>query len=163
MHSAHEGNLSEAQLTALIGGHDIVITSWGTPHVFPHGVLKAADRLKLIAHSAGYDQALVAAARHSPLAGASHTSPIPCRYQWPKRPWRLLLLCLRNYHKIDRRFKDHGWAAARELATPGGELAGNRVGVIGAGYTGRAVIRRSAGYGCRSLALRSLRQRRGRG
>ena len=53
----------------------------------------------------------------------------------------LILLCLRNYHKINRAFHDEGWAAARSTP-PGDELAGNRVGVIGAGYTGRAVIRR---------------------
>ena len=65
----------------------------------------------------------------------------PCRFQLPKRRVALILLCLRSFHKIDRAFREEGWAAARNLPH-GGELAGNRVGVIGAGYTGRAVIRR---------------------
>ena len=135
----HEGNLSEAQLTALIGGHDIVITSWGTPR-FSDAVLKAADRLKLIAHSAGTIKRLLpppvfAAGRRVTHVAYSMSIPVA------ETTLALILLCLRNYHKINRAFHDEGWAAARELPT-GGELAGNRVGVIGAGYTGRAVIRR---------------------
>lgn len=136
---AHEGDLNEAQLTALIGGHDIVITSWGTPSFSP-AVLAKADRLQLIAHSAGSIKRLLpppvfAAGRRVTHVAYSMSIPVA------ETTLALILLCLRNYHKIDRAFKDDGWAAARELP-PGGELAGNRVGVIGAGYTGRAVIRR---------------------
>ena len=52
----------------------------------------------------------------------------------------LILLCLRRFHQIDRAFKDGGWAAAGSLPTGHGTRAGKRVGVIGAGHTGRAVI-----------------------
>jgi len=139
---APEGNLSEAQLTALIAGHDVVITSWGSPP-FSHSVLEAADRLKLIAHSAGSIKLLLpppvfAAGRRVTHVAYSMSIPVA------ETTLTLILLCLRNYHKIDRKFKDDGWAAARAFP-PGGELAGNRVGVIGAGYTGRAVIRRLLG------------------
>ncbi len=136
---ADDGDLSETRLTALIGGHDIVITSWGTPS-FSQAVLAEADRLKLIAHSAGSIKRLLpppvfAAGRRVTHVAYSMSIPVA------ETTVALILLCLRNYHKIDRAFKDEGWAAARELPA-GGELAGNRVGVIGAGYTGRAVIRR---------------------
>lgn len=139
---AHEGDLSEAQLTALIGCHEIVITSWGTPS-FSAAVLAAADRLKLIAHSAGSIKRLLpppvfAAGRRVTHVAYSMSIPVA------ETTLALILLCLRNYHKIDRAFKDAGWGAARAFS-PGGELAGNRVGVIGAGYTGRAVIRRLLG------------------
>ena len=136
---APEGNLSEAQLTALIAGHDIVITSWGTPP-FSDAVLGAADRLKLIAHSAGSIKLLLpppAFASGRRVTHVAYSMSIPVA----ETTLALILLCLRNYHKIDRKFKNDGWAAARAFP-PGGELAGSRVGVIGAGYTGRAVIRR---------------------
>ena len=135
----HEDNLSEAQLTQLIGGHDIVITSWGTP-TFSAAVLAAADRLKLIAHSAGSIKRLLPPPVFDAGTRVTHVAysmSIPVA----ETTLALILLCLRNYHKIDLLFKDEGWAAARSTP-PGDELAGNRVGVIGAGYTGRAVIRR---------------------
>ena len=139
---AQAGNLTEAQLVGLVGGQDIVITSWGTP-AFSAAVLAAADRLKLIAHSAGSIKRLLpptvfAAGRRVTHVAYSMSIPVA------ETTLALILLCLRNYHKIDRSFRDGGWAAARSFP-PGGELAGSRVGVIGAGYTGRAVIRRLLG------------------
>lgn len=136
---AGDGDLSEAQLTARIGGHEIVITSWGSP-TFSAAALAEADRLKLIAHSAGSIKRLLpppvfAAGRRVTHVAYSMSIPVA------ETTVALILLCLRNYHKIDRAFRERGWAAARELP-PGGELTGSRVGVIGAGYTGRAVIRR---------------------
>lgn len=139
---AQAGNLSEAQLTALIGGIDIVITSWGSPP-FSAAALAAADRLKLIAHSAGSIKRLLPPpvfAAGPRVTHVAYSMSIPVA----ETTLALILLCLRNYHKIDRSFKDAGWAAARAMP-PGAELAGNRVGVIGAGYTGRAVISRLLG------------------
>ncbi|MDE2854868.1 MAG: hydroxyacid dehydrogenase [Chloroflexota bacterium] len=133
------GDLTEAQLTAVIGGQDIVITSWGTPNFSP-AVLAAADRLKLIAHSAGSIKRMLPPPVFTTGRRVTHVAysmSIPVA----ETTLALILLCLRNYHKFDRAFKDGGWAAARALPA-GGELAGNRVGVIGAGYTGRAVIKR---------------------
>lgn len=132
-------NLTEAQLTALIGGHDIVITCWGTPP-FSDGVLAAAERLKLIVHSAGSIKLMLPPAVFAEGRRVTHVAysmSIPVA----ETTLALILLCLRQFHKIDRAFKEAGWSAARELML-GAELAGNRVGVIGAGYTGRAVIRR---------------------
>ena len=133
------GDLSEAQLVALIGGHDIVITSWGTP-VFSAAVLDSADRLRLIAHSAGsvklmLPRAAFAAGRRVTHVATSMSIPVA------ETTLALILLCLRRFHDIDRAFKDAGWQAARDVP-PGGELKGSRVGVVGAGYTGRALIRR---------------------
>ena len=47
-----EDRLSSSELAREIGGHEIVITGWGAP-VFTSEVLAAADRLRLIAYSAG--------------------------------------------------------------------------------------------------------------
>ncbi|MCY3799618.1 MAG: hydroxyacid dehydrogenase [Chloroflexi bacterium] len=133
------GNLKEAQLIELISGQEIVITSWGTPP-FSAGVLAAADRLKLIVHSAGSIKLMLLPPVFSDGRRVTHVAysmSIPVA----ETTLALILLCLRQFHKIDRAFKEAGWSAARDLMV-GAELAGNRVGVIGAGYTGRAVIKR---------------------
>ena len=132
-------NLTEAQLTEQIGGHEIVITGWGSP-TFSDGVLAAADRLKLIVHSAGSIKRFLPPpvfADGRRVTHVAYSMSIPVA----ETTLALILLCLRQFHKIDRAFKEAGWSAARDLMV-GAELAGNRVGVIGAGYTGRAVILR---------------------
>ena len=136
---AQAGDLSEAQLRALIGGHEIVITSWGTPS-FSHAVLEAADRLQLIAHSAGSIKLMLpppvfAAGRRVTHAAEAMAIPVA------ETTLLLILLSLRRFHKIDRAFKDDGWAAAKALGA-GTELAGTRIGVIGAGRSGRQVIKK---------------------
>ena len=133
------GNLTQAQLAAMIRAQDIVITCWGTPS-FSDDVLASADRLKLIAHSAGtikrlLPPAVFAEGRRVTHAAAAMAIPVA------ETTLLLILLCLRRFHKIDRAFKEEGWASARAL-TPGIELAGTRIGVIGAGHTGRELIKK---------------------
>ena len=132
-----DDNLDEAGLAQLIGGRDIVITGWGTPR-FSAVVLEAADRLQLIAHSAGTIKQLLpppvfAAGRRVTHAAEAMAIPVA------ETTLMLILLSLRRFHQIDRAFKSAGWAAARALG-PGTELEGARIGIIGAGHTGRRVI-----------------------
>lgn len=140
----HPDNLDEAQLTQLIGDCDIVVTCWGTPR-FSGGVLAAADRLQLIAHAAGTIKRLLpppvfAAGRRVTHAAEAMAIPVA------ETTLLLILLSLRRFHQINSVFKEEGWAAARALG-PGAELAGSRIGIIGAGHTGRAVISRLAALG----------------
>lgn len=139
-----EGNLNEAQLARLIGGRDIVITSWGTP-TFSPAVLAAADRLQLIAHSAGTIKRLLPPpvfAEGRRVTHAAEAMAIPVA----ETTLLLILLSLRRFHQIDRAFKDGGWDAARALG-PGRELEGTRIGVIGAGHTGRMVLKKLGALG----------------
>ena len=134
-----EDNLTSKQLARQIGGYDIVVTGWGTP-VFNDEVLAAADRLRLIVHSAGTIKRLLPPAafangRRITHAAAAMAVPVA------ETTLLLILLSLRQVHKIDRAFREDSWAAAKALPY-GSELAGQRVGVVGAGHTGRAVIRR---------------------
>ena len=131
--------LSTRELARQIGGHDIVITGWDTP-VFEAEVLAAAKSLRLIAHSAGTIKNLLpppvfAEGRRVTHAAAAMAIPVS------EATLLLILLGLRNFHRIDRALREQSWAAAKSMPL-GGELAGARVGVIGAGYTGRAVIQR---------------------
>jgi len=139
-----ENNLDQAQLTRLISGRDIVITSWGTPP-FSDTVLAAADRLRLIAHSAGTIKRLLPPpvfADGRRVTHAAEAMAIPVA----ETTLLLILLCLRRFHQIDRAFKDAGWAAAKALG-PGTELEGARIGIIGAGHTGRMVIKKLGALG----------------
>ena len=139
-----EDNLDEAQLTRLIGGRDIVITGWGTPP-FSDAVLAAGDRLQLIAHSAGSIKRLLPPAVFAEGRRVTHAAEamaIPVA----ETTLMLILLCLRRFHLIDRAFKESGWAAAKALG-PGTELAGARIGIIGAGHTGRMVLRKLEALG----------------
>jgi phosphoglycerate dehydrogenase-like enzyme len=53
----------------------------------------------------------------------------------------LILLALRRVHQHDRLLKaGAAWEATKPLGV-GRELAGSRIGVVGAGYTGRCVIK----------------------
>ncbi len=136
---AADSNPGPAELARMIGGQDIVITSWGTPP-FSDAVLAAADRLQLIAHSAGTIKLLLPppvfdAGRRVTHSAAAMAIPVS------ETTLLLILLCMRRYREIDRAFRDSGWEAARAIG-PGTELAGSRIGVIGAGHTGRAVIKR---------------------
>lgn len=134
-----QADLSQAQLAALIAGQDIVMTCWGSPS-FSAAVLAAADRLSLIAHAAGTIKRLLpppvfADGRRVTHAAAAMANPVA------ETTLLLILLCLRRFHQIDRAFKKTGWGCAKALS-PGIELAGTRIGVIGAGHTGKAVIRK---------------------
>ncbi len=131
-------NLTSAELAQCIRGQEVVITGWGSPS-FTDEVLAAADRLRLIAHSAGTIKRLLPPAVFTAGHRVTHAAAameIPVA----ETTLLLILLSLRRFHQVDRAFKQAGWQAAQALPM-GSELAGKRVGVIGAGHTGRAVLK----------------------
>ena len=125
-----EDNLTSEQLARQIGGHDIVITGWGTP-VFNDEVLAAADRLRLIVHSAGTIKRLLPPAafangRRITHAAAAMAVPVA------ETTLLLILLSLRQVHKSTALFArirgrrrrpcptEANWqASASELLAPG--------------------------------------------
>ena len=137
--AAGNENLTSTQLAQQIRGIDIVITGWGTP-VFSDEVLAAADRLRLIAHSAGSIKRMLPPAVFEHRTRVTHAAAALAP---PVGETNLLLimLCLRRFHELDRAFKDGGWASARAFPL-GSELAGQRIGIIGASLTGKQTIRR---------------------
>ncbi|MCY3831367.1 MAG: hydroxyacid dehydrogenase [Chloroflexi bacterium] len=132
-----EQNLTSSELAGQIAGHDIVITSWGTP-VFTAEVLKAADCLRLIAHSAGTIKRLLPPAVFADGRRVTHAAAAMAPAV-AETTLLLILLGLRKLHRVDRVFREGGWLAARAL-TMDGELAQTRIGIVGAGHTGRALI-----------------------
>jgi phosphoglycerate dehydrogenase-like enzyme len=133
-----ETNLTSAMLAERLPGYDIVITGWGTPQ-FDAEVLNKVNRLRLIAHSAGTIKRMLPPAVFRQGINVTHASSAIAPAV-AEMTLLLILLCLRQVHRLDRQLKTSGaWDAAKTIGL-GQELAGQRVGVIGAGYTGRCVI-----------------------
>ncbi len=137
--NAEKRNWDSAELASKLGPYDIVVTGWGTPR-FTDEVLAAAPTLKLVAHTAGSIKSMLPppvfeqgiAVTHAAGAIAPAVAELTIL---------LILLSLRQVHKLDAMLKrGEPWNAAKS-AVLGRELAGQRVGVVGAGYTGRQVIR----------------------
>lgn len=134
-----ETNLTSAQLAQRIGGFDAIITGWGTPE-FTDEVLDAAPQLKLIAHSAGSIKRMTPPAVFERGIAVTHAAG-GIAPAVAEMSLLLILLSLRQVHKLDQAMKTGGpWDASR-LIGMGQELVGNRVGVVGAGYTGQCLIK----------------------
>lgn len=133
-----EEDWSSEDLARLISGYEIAVTGWGSPQ-FTEAVVDAADSLELVVHSAGSIKRMLPAhvfERGIQVAhAASAIAPAVAEMSL-----LLLLLLLRHPHRMDRDLKDgRAWADTRD-ETMGQELSGLRVGVVGAGYTGRCFI-----------------------
>ncbi len=132
-----EERLSQDNLIELIQGCEAVISGWGTPP-FTAAVLDATPELRIIAHSAGTIKRLLPPVvfergiRVVHAAGAIAPAVAEMTVL-------LMLMCRRNIHNLNRQMKEGTpWPRPDIL---GLELSGARVGVIGAGHTGRHVIR----------------------
>jgi phosphoglycerate dehydrogenase-like enzyme len=137
--NVEERDWESAELAGKIAPYDVVITGWRSPR-FTEEVLRSATSLKLIAHSAGSvkfmlsDSALDRGFDVTCVAAAMGQSVAEFGLQ-------LVMMFLRPIHTWDRQMKDgEDWKHVKTLAM-GRDLAGQRVGVIGAGHVGRTFIR----------------------
>jgi phosphoglycerate dehydrogenase-like enzyme len=138
--------MSSEELAGWIPGYDWLVGGWGTPR-FTDEVLVAADRLALYVHSAGsvkgilppavFEQGIVVT--HAAGAIATAVADLCVCTIW---------MMLRQPHKMDQALKaGQSWAEAKEAAIGfpqpglGREFTGQRIGVLGAGHTGRTFIR----------------------
>lgn len=138
-------HMSSEELAAMIPGYHWLLGGWGTPR-FTDEVLAAADALALYAHSAGSVKGILPPAvfeqgiRVTHGAGAiAHGVADMCAC--------LIWTMLRQVHKMDAALKrGASWAEAKDAGIGvtvgiGHEFVGQRIGVLGAGYTGRTFIR----------------------
>jgi phosphoglycerate dehydrogenase-like enzyme len=133
-----QDRLSSAELAERIPGFDVVLTGWGTPP-FTNEVLDAADRLRIVAHSAGSIRSMLPPPVFQRGITVTHVaSAIAPAVADLSLAFTMLLLRQVPWH--DRLVKAGEWGAAKALEL-GQELAGMRVGVVGAGYTGRCFIK----------------------
>ncbi|MDB5326175.1 MAG: hypothetical protein JWM57_1744 [Phycisphaerales bacterium] len=140
-----ERNLTSAELAQRIGDADVVITGWGSPR-FTDEVLEAAGRLKLISHSAGSIKFMLPDAALS--RGFAVTTVAAAMGPAVAEMCLLLtLMSLRPIYRLDAGMKrGEPWSALKPLGS-GDELATQRVGVVGAGNTGRHFVRMLRGLG----------------
>lgn len=132
-----EEPLTGEDLADLVEDCEVAITGWGTPS-FTQAVLEKAPQLRLIAHSAGsikrmlpepvWDRDILVTHAAAAIAPAVAEMTL-----------LLMLMCRRDVHRISQRMREgEQWP---QTASLGYEVAGSRIGVIGAGHTGRNVIR----------------------
>lgn len=124
-------------LPELLAGADVAVTGWGAPPIPPE---LFGPKLRLVAHAAGSVKHLVpedVAARGR--VAVSHAADViadaVCEYAL-----LLILLGLRRPHEMDAAMKAGAHWRQAAFATPR-LLSGRAVGVVGAGYVGRKVIR----------------------
>ena len=147
--------LAAADLPALLADADIALTGWGTPPLSAE-LLAAHPRLRLVAHSAGSIRRLVPLeaiesgrirVTHSAHAIAAAVAEFVLAE---------ILMHLREPHRYDAGMKDgQDWFALRQRHL-GRLLGALQVGIVGAGYVGRAVIRLLRGFGCRIVVADPL-------
>ena len=133
-----ERNPTGEELADRVAGVEAVVTGWGTPR-FTDQVLAAADRLRIIVHSAGSIKHILPPAVFERGITVSHVASAIAPAV-AEMSLTLTLMLLRRAHELDPLVRTGEWNRARELGM-GGELAGRRVGVVGAGYTGRSFIK----------------------
>jgi len=135
-----EREISSQDLASKIGPIDIVVTGWRAPK-FTHEVLEAAQKLKLIAHSAGsvkfmldgecLDRGIEVTNVAAAMAPAVAETTL-----------LFIMLLLRPVNRLDRDLKQgRDWRDVKLAGSGLLEIAGQRIGVVGAGNTGRAVIK----------------------
>ncbi|MBO0746275.1 MAG: hydroxyacid dehydrogenase [Candidatus Dormibacteraeota bacterium] len=134
-----ERRLDAGELADRLPGQEIVVTGWGTPRL-ADPALRQADRLRLVAHSAGTVKPFVSPElfhRGVRVTQANDAMAIAVA----EHCLALCLAMLRYLPSYDRSLRaGEPWQRAQ---APGFayELASSRVGVVGASRTGTAFIR----------------------
>lgn len=134
----HQENLTSAELAAIIGKYNAVMTGWGSPK-FTGEVLTAVTDLKLIAHSAGSIKSLLPrpvfeqgiAVTHAAAAMGQSVAEFSLLF---------IMMGLRRVDEYNRGLKTgEAWTALKGMGF-GHDIHGTKVGLIGAGYVGRQMI-----------------------
>jgi len=135
-----ERNYTSEQLAEEIEGVDALITGWGAPRVTPY-VMERADRLRLIAHSAGSVRAMLDAvvdtlrARNISVFSANRA----IAYNVAESTIGYMILASRRWLDHIEVTRRGGWQSP-EVPTNGQYLRGSTVGLVSASTVAREVI-----------------------
>lgn len=145
-YNGDERDLTAADLAERIGPADIAITGWRCPQ-FTEDVFSHATRLKLVAHSAGSIKFMFENADEALSRVTITTAAAAMGASVAEMCLMMTLMMLRPIHQLNAAM--HARVEWKELKPKGSgeELAAQRVGVIGAGHTGRHFIRLLRGLG----------------
>ncbi len=128
---------------ALVDGTDVVLTSWGTPHLDaelwaggngPRAVAHAAGSVKALIDPVVLDQGVAVFSAGSRIAESVAEYCLAA-----------MLTLARRLNRFDDAVRRGGW---KQTAFRGHELAGAKVGILGASSTARALIRLLKPFGC---------------
>lgn len=146
--------ITSDDVSELLDGAVACVTGWGTPP-FGEDLLTEHPKLRLVAHTAGSIRSLVPPTAIERGLRVSHAAAIIADAV-AELVISQALLGLRRLHETDRAMKAGGdWKELRE-GHSGRLLGGQTVGVIGAGYVGRIVVRLFKAFGCKVLVYDPL-------
>lgn len=136
-------SLDADELTKLLPGSDVLITSWGTPNL-PTELLLAENGPKIIGHAAGSIKKLVDApaltAGVTVFSAAGRIANSVGEYCLT-----VALNGLRRINQFDARMRANEW---KSTTFRGSELSNAQVGIVGASSTARAFISLLAPFDC---------------
>ncbi|HWN32143.1 MAG TPA: hydroxyacid dehydrogenase, partial [Pseudonocardia sp.] len=131
------------ELAELLAGVDVVLTSWGTPHL-DAALWADGNGPSVIAHAAGSVKKLV-----DPVVLERGVAVFSAggRIAWSVGEYCLaaLLTLARRLPRLDTAVRGGGW---KQSQLRGHELAGQSVGILGASSTARALITLLGPFGC---------------
>ncbi|ONI69072.1 hydroxyacid dehydrogenase [Kribbella sp. ALI-6-A] len=134
---------SPETVNALSREADVVLTSWGTPHL-DKSIWSDGSGPKVVAHAAGSVKKLV-----DPAIFDSGVAVFSAggRIAWSVGEYCLasMLTLARRLPRFDGAIRAGGW---KQTAYRGHELAGAKVGILGASSTARALITLLKPFGC---------------
>lgn len=133
---------------------DALVTGWGSPALLPEGLAKA-ERLRLIAHSAGSVKFLVTreaidrylVPRGVVLAGANQA----IAHNVAESTVGMLLMAMHRWPEFSAYYKRTGHWRDPDLRANGQFLSGSTLGVVAASAVGREVMRLLAPWPVRIL------------
>ncbi|NOL40912.1 hydroxyacid dehydrogenase [Kribbella sandramycini] len=135
--------LDPAALAELSLGADVLLTSWGTPTLGKELWSDGAGP-KVVAHAAGTVKNLIDPSILEQGVGVFSAGP---RIAWSVGEYCLaaMLTLARRLPRFDGAIRAGGW---KQSAFRGHELAGAKVGIVGASSTARALITLLKPFGC---------------
>jgi phosphoglycerate dehydrogenase-like enzyme len=144
-----ERQFTADELASRIGGFDILLTGWRSPRL-TEAILQNAQRLRLIAHSAGsvkfmLDQSTFDRGIRVTSAAMAMAQPVA------EMSVLLAMLMLRPVHRIDEMMRAGRTWPEMKAAALGEELGGQTIGLVGAGNIGRRVIPLFKAFGAKVL------------
>jgi phosphoglycerate dehydrogenase-like enzyme len=131
-------NWNAQEIAQRLPGMDALVTGWGIVPL-TDDVLRGADRLRLIAHSAGSVKGFITPAVYERGIAVTHAAS---RIADSVAEFSLLaaMMGLRRAHELDLQMKSGvPWPSCRDW--PIYEIAGRKVGLLGMGYVGQRSAR----------------------
>ncbi|MDO3435065.1 hydroxyacid dehydrogenase [Rhizobium sp. CBN3] len=143
--------IDAADADRLLQGATACLTGWGTPP-FDAATRQRHPQLALVAHSAGSIRTLVPARLFDEGLRVSHAAS-KIAASVAEFVVAEALLSMRGIHRLHAQLRGGGeWLDVR-AAVPQRLLGARTVGIVGAGYVGRAVMRLLVPFGCRVLVV----------